>query len=132
MDDEFVLRRVPKSFVEPPLSNPPVSRDTFRPTEQDVEGLSVYRAEYHPDLVTILADIPDEAKRATYTIVRIAVADIRGLGLSVIPKDADLPGHAEIPELNRAARVSNRRWANEKQYELALRSVIVHSPPQPA
>jgi hypothetical protein len=75
-DDEFVLRRVPKQFVEPPLSNPPVVHNAFRPTDKDATGISVYRAIYHPDPKTILAGIPDEVKRATYTIVKLAVADI--------------------------------------------------------
>lgn len=131
-DDEFVLRRVPEQYAVPPLSNPPVGHNAFRPTEKDVTGISVYRAIYHPDPKTILAGIPDEVKRAKYTIVKLAVADIESLGLSVVPKEDEIAGHAEIPQLNRTAREDNKQWANEIQLELAKKSIIVHSPLQPA
>jgi hypothetical protein len=127
MMSEWILRRVPKIRVDLTLPTP-VHRDAFGPNDQDSTGLSVYLASAHPNPETILARIPPE-KRNSYYIVQIPISVLFDLGLSIITEEADIPGHAVIPELSRAKRLANRSWANEIQAKLAEHSMIVFSPP---
>jgi len=123
----YILRRVPAIR----LSGGVVHRDAFGPTAQDTTGVSVYHEEDYPtNPQAILADVP-EAKRETYYVVRVPVAGLAALGLTVTDEPASLPGHAVMPELSRLAREANRPWANEVQAKLAALAEVVYAPPLP-
>src|SRR5207253_2368721 len=98
-DDEFVYRRIPRSFYRVDLS-PPVQPLAFRPNPNDTTGLSVFRAALlRPE--DTLANV-DAARRNDFYVARLAVADLRALGLTVVPEPDPHgpPGHAIIPELS--------------------------------
>ena len=91
--------------------------------------MSVYLASAYPgNPAGILADIQPDEKQATYSVVRIPVAAVRALGLDVVAEPAELPGHAVIPQLTRAAREADKAWANHVQLLLAQAAELVHSP----
>ena len=92
--DEFVLRRVAPGHTKPGQTVS-VQRDAFMPWPRDLTGLSVYRERYIGP-AAIVAAIED-SKRPNTSIARIAVSDLIALGLSIVPEDDVLPGHAVIP-----------------------------------
>ena len=117
-DDAFVYRRIPRSFYQGSLQ-PPVQTLAFRPNPLDTTELSVFRAAFvRPEetLTTI-----DPAKRNDYYVVSLAVADLRALGLTVVPRPDPQgpPGHAEIPELSWAAYQADKNRLKVVQVELA-------------
>ena len=127
--DEFVYRRIHRSFYDPALSVP-IQYAAFRPNQNDTAGLSVFRARFvTPD--ETLSNVP-EAKRNDYVVVRIGVRDLIRLGLSVVPDpDPSGPaGHAIIPELRWDAYNADKRRLKEILSELATLAgrEIVHRP----
>jgi hypothetical protein len=111
----------------------PVQRDAFRPNPNDTTGLSVFRADFvqPPDTLANL----DPAKAKTYYVVRLAVRDLRQLGLTVVPEPVSggPPGHAVIPDLSWSAYQAQRSHCKSILVELArLASAdIVHRPGKP-
>ena len=131
--DEYVLRRIHKSHYDPTLPLP-VTKAAVRPTDADKTGLSVYLERlYRDDPTGILAQI-NEAKRGDYYIARVRVADLLALGLRVLSDEGPqhLPGHCNIPELNRPEYEANKsRWADaQKAFAQLLGENIIH-PPRP-
>src|SRR5438132_4710032 len=98
--DEFVLRRIHRNQVDagPP---PAVGFVGFRPTPEDIAGLSVYRENF----VSAAEVAASGRKPGEYYVTRLSVAGLQSLGLAVIADEqADgLTGHALIPELSLAA-----------------------------
>ena len=138
-DDEYVLRRVPATFCDESLTVP-VQRLAFRPAAGDTDGLSVYRERVIAPQ-QLLAVIPDEKKRAKYFVVRLAVRDIRGMGLTIVPTPDPghhRPGHASIREMNitdyHQNDGGNYKLCGDWQQELAKLASrdIIHRPPQKA
>lgn len=120
-DGEFVLRRVHQAFFNPALELP-VQPEAFRPTDGDADGLSVHRERFvsPADSLTVVA----EDKRSKYCVVRLPVAALRGLGLTIDPSPdiaTGIPGHAVIRELNcHACRTAEGKpWCKAVQRELA-------------
>ena len=106
---EFVLRRVPKGHYDATLPVP-VQKAAACPTPNDHKGLSVDLERYYSgDPRGILAQI-DPAKRDSFRISRVLVADLQSIGLSVVPDEGPehLPGHCAIPELRRAVYEANK------------------------
>jgi hypothetical protein len=101
-DDEWLLRCVFfKRFRTDEL--PIISPNTFEPRDKksrqpDTDGISLYRAACLADVSEILAPIAED-KRALTGIVRIPVALLQTLGLSVKIKPDVVRGHVVIPEL---------------------------------
>jgi len=127
--DEFILRRVLRRWYGP-SKDPPVDRLAFRPTPRDVDGLSVFRANFlKPEKL--------DCDRATgnpgsYYVAQLRASDILALGLTIIPAPNDeLPGHALIPELKTGLSGDAKNRAKEKQYRLAklASNGIVYEPP---
>lgn len=122
--EEYVLRRVSKT-ANPPRYDPslrmPISPFEFRPhKERDVDGLSFFReSKLSPTRLAHSAKKPAE----NYVVVKIKVADLLALGLSVKPNQAegDLPGHVLIPELGAAVLndPSTHKWMKEVNHEMA-------------
>jgi len=98
-DHEIVLRRLPgNANYYDPTSEPPVKWVAFKPNKLDSSGISVWRSKY----IT-----PDEILRShcwpgrTYYFVELRVADLRALGLDVIPTPEEGgPAHGSIPQLS--------------------------------
>lgn len=117
-DAEFVYRRIHRRFYD--ASVPTLFRsEAFRPNQKDDTGLSVFRAAFVQPVDT-LANI-DAAKRKDYYVARLAVQDLRRLGLTVVPEpDPNGPlGHAVIPELSCLAYHADKRRLKRVQFELA-------------
>jgi hypothetical protein len=108
----------------------PIQAVAFRPNQNDITGLSVFRAAFVQAADT-LANIEAD-KRDNYYVARIAVQDLQRLGLTVVPElDPDGPsGHAIIPELSWQAYQADKQRLKQVQVELAkLASAdIVHQP----
>src|SRR5437867_5195606 len=99
-DSEFVYRRIYRSYYQAGLPIALLHPAAFRPNQNDTSGISVFRAALVQAADT-LTNI-EASKRDQYYGARLAVADLRRLGLTVVP-DPDPngpPGHAVIPELN--------------------------------
>ena len=111
-DDEFILRLVLRAFYKP-YNTPPIEIQCFRPTDRDIDGLSVFREKYLQQPTDALGAIP-EAKRGLYGIARLSVRLLRSLGLSLRPNPIpQVPGHALIVELNRPAYEADRERAQK-------------------
>lgn len=97
--DEFVLRLIWRDFLK--LGNvPKISPRAFRPRPNETDGISVFREACvsRPEDILIVID---PQKRDKYGIVRIPVAGIQAMGLSLVSaKIETAPGHVVIPELN--------------------------------
>jgi hypothetical protein len=119
---EYVLRRVSKDPQRYDPSLPlPVSPFEFRPhKDRDTDGLSFYReSELSASKLASLANKPAD----NYVVVKLKVADLLALGLSVQPlqEEGDHPGHVVIPELTAAVSKdpSKRVWMTEINHKLA-------------
>jgi hypothetical protein len=128
-DDEFVFRRVHRTFFDPGRAIL-VRREAFRPTHNDTTGLSVFRAGIlRPE--DTLANV-DPVKRNDYFVVRLAVANLQALGLTVVadPDPNGPAGHALIPELSWPSYDADKARWKPVLLELAkLASArIVHQP----
>jgi hypothetical protein len=108
----------------------PVQPVAFRPTQNDTTGISVFRASLVQPADT-LANL-EAGKRNEYYVARLAVRDLRALGLTVVPDpQPDGPaGHAIIPELSCQAYQTDKRRLKQVQLELArlASAEIVHRP----
>ena len=105
--DEIVLRRIPniKDFIDIELAQP-IARVAVGPNRNDIDGLSVFRANF----VTPKQLADAGSNRNGYYIASIKVEELNMIGLTVIPdaKDDQLPGHALIPELKYSKRRSDK------------------------
>jgi hypothetical protein len=128
-DAEFVYRRIHRAFLDPKIQIL-VQFPAFRPNQNDTTGISVFRADFI-QAVDTLAEI-DAAKAKDYAVARLAVRDLRNLGLTVVPDP--IPGgphgHALIPELRLAAYQARKQHFKLVLIEMArLASAdIVHHP----
>jgi hypothetical protein len=84
-DGEFVFRRIHRTFFDPRVQIP-IQFPAFRPNPNDTTGLSVFRARFVQPADT-LASL-DPAKAKDYYVARLAVRDLRNLGLTVVPEPA--------------------------------------------
>ncbi len=77
----------------------PVHIEAFRPTNADVDGLSVFHAnEATPEQA--LAVVAPE-KRQAYFVATIKVIELNNIGLTIRSSPIDeAPGHYVIPEIN--------------------------------
>lgn len=120
-DDEYVYRRVLKEHVDERLPMP-VTVAGFRPTKDDEQGISVYRAEF------VTPEQVDQAGRrsGSYYIVKLRVGDIRARGMDVVPHTMKpLPGHALIPELRPGLSGADKR--RYKELRLSLTQLASHA-----
>ncbi len=102
-DGEVVYRRIHRLFIVPSVQIL-IQFPAFRPTANDSTGLSVFRSRFLLQPEDALANVaPDKIKH--YYVARLAVRDLRNLGLTVVPErnPGGPPGHAVIPELSWAA-----------------------------
>jgi len=96
--DEYVYRRVlnKQDIIDLSLRSP-LQRSAFRPTNNDVDGISVFREKFtSPEALISAGQSP-----LGYHVVRLPVKEILEAGLTIItdPQDNQLPGHALIPDI---------------------------------
>jgi hypothetical protein len=132
-DGEFIYRRIHRTFLDPraPI---PIQLPAFRPTANDATGLSFFRACFLAQPQDALATLaPDKAKN--YYVARLAVRDVRSLGLTVVPEPVpgEPRGHAVIPELSWASYQAQKQHWKPLLVELArlASAAIVHQPAAP-
>jgi hypothetical protein len=129
-DQEFILRRVHNSYYDANFPVP-VQRGAFRPNEQDLTGISVYRERFVRAPSDVLDAVKPE-KRGMYYVARLSVRALTSLGLTVVPDPdpQDIPGHCIIPELSWPKyQVDHDRLADIQQQLAKLGSQdIVHRP----
>lgn len=100
-DYEILFRRIPAAsgFFDP-LVDPNPSPMAFRPTTQDLTGLSLSRAKY---ATAEQAGRGREGKR--YYVAVLRAGELKRLGMNIVPRPLDDdPGHCEIAELTYANR----------------------------
>lgn len=101
--DEIVYRRIPFDYYPRPKQEPFPMIVAFRPTENDITGLSLSR-EKHKTIEKVAKGWP--GKR--YHVARMLVRDLNEIGLTVIADDLENnPSHAVIPELRREVYKAN-------------------------
>jgi hypothetical protein len=126
-ESEFVYRRIHPSFYDSSLPIA-VMREAFRPSRNDVTGLSVLRARFAQPEDTFANR--DPAKVAGFYVARLSVRALRNLRLTVVPEPhpGGPPGHAVIPELSWAAYQSQKEHLKPILLELAklANAEIVH------
>jgi hypothetical protein len=131
-DGEFVYRRIHQNAVDLQAQTA-IQIPSFRPNQNDVSGLSVFRAAFVQPAETLSRIDPNRAKE--YYVVRLSVRDLRNLGLTVIPDpDSAGPlGHALIPELSWKTYIADKlRWKPILVQLAKLASAaIVHCPEGP-
>lgn len=125
-ENESVIRLIWGEFLRPG-ERAPILSVSFRPRDDETDGISVYRLACLNDPTEArLAMAPE--KRNRYAIAVIPVAELIALGLSVVPsKSEQVPGHAVIPEMNIVAVKANRKYWKEIELKLvaiAMRNLI--------
>lgn len=120
-DSEILLRRIPPVDQDPDESLPPPSF-TFRPTDKDTDGLSLWRARYVP--VIDVAKSPRRPGRI-HRVAAIVAKELRerGMDLVVDPKDYK---HILISNLNPQNRENPRQ--REWRVAMATELAVVHKP----
>ena len=132
-ENESVIRLIWGEFLRPGERAPMLSV-SFRPRDDETDGISVYRLACLKDPTEArLAMAPE--KRDRYAIAVIPMAELTALGLSVLPSKNDLVrGHAVIPEMNIAALKANRRYWKDielKLVDIAMRNLLPPIEPPP-
>jgi len=122
--DEYVLRAIPNSYQYYQANlEIPVALAAFQANRtRDGTGLSVFRESCFLDSAQAPSIVAHALpKRGDYYVVRLAVADLKLLSLTVLPDPKqDQPlGHALIPELGYIQYEKNKPKAKEVQRELA-------------
>ena len=104
-DDEWLLRRVWRDRFRTD-SNPIIKPRAFEPRfdknarDIDTDGISLYRLACVNDPTDILSLVAED-KRGSIGIVRVSVAFLKSLGLTVLCRPRpEIPGHVVLPELN--------------------------------
>jgi hypothetical protein len=98
-DHEILFRRVSRnSGWYDPQSDRPVAWEAFRPREDDVNGLSVWRAKYRtPEEVAAAGARP----RSVYYVLVLRAGTLRGAGVTVVASpEVGAPGHASLTNLS--------------------------------
>ena len=125
--EEFILRRIHRNYYD--AKQPiPVLPAAFRPTHDDVAGLSVFREKH----ISAAAVASAGRSPGAYHVVRLSVQALNALGLTVAPDDepGSPPGHALIVELGLSAYRRDKARLKSVLMELARLSsqAVVHRP----
>jgi hypothetical protein len=138
--EEFLLRRVHRSFFTPDEPFALFTRGAFTPTREDTDGLSLQReqelaeAGMGPAAMSAAGRKPGE-----YFVVRLKAKVYLDLGLRTVPDQSkgDLPGHVVIPELSLDAYNGNKTAMKDVQEQLirlasAAEAIVLRPGPLPA
>jgi hypothetical protein len=112
-DDELLYRRIPAALnLYDPHAKPHLLPDAFRPNQNDVTGLSVYRAKFKS-----VEEAAQGREGKSYYVAVLRTGDLRARGIEVVPRPiAGDPGHAEIPGLT----YQNRKTDQALEWKLLL------------
>ena len=127
--DELILRAIPnvRDYYDPTRAMGPFTRSTFKPTQSDVDGISVYREAFVSPSELALS----MRKKGDYYVVAMPAKEFIDAGLTIVPSPSAGPkGHCTIPELSHGNERRNKRWAKEVGQLLARKaaSAIVFRP----
>lgn len=125
--NEWLLRRVPNSYIDNNLS-PPFTRVTFRPSNYDVDGISLFREMFISSRV-----LSSTGKSAPYVVARVRASDIFDMNLSIVPSPdmAQPPGHVSVPEISIGEMKRDKAKSKEYQHALTARSSVGYCPKLP-
>jgi hypothetical protein len=103
----------------------PVSEVAFRPTDEDFDGISLFR-----EMFLSPRDLSAIGRKPPYAVTRIRASDVIDIGVSldVTPDPKQPPGHVSVPELNTASRKEDRKRLLPYQVALAHRCSIAYDP----
>jgi hypothetical protein len=105
-DDEWLYRRIHKDRFRnnrTPFVSPSAFEPRTKGNAMDHDGISFYRADCLNHPADILAMITDPEKRPANGIVKVSVAEVKEMGLTVTSTpQADIRGHVSILELSAA------------------------------
>ena len=122
-DDEFVLRLIWQTYLTAGVSD-----SAFTPKNNEVGGISFYRASCLTDAVETLLVIAPE-KRSLYGIASLLVADLRHLGFTLVPhKNPVVAGHVMLKELTSESwKADKAKWRPvlKSLAELAQANIVV-------
>jgi len=112
-DDELLYRRIPAALnLYDPRREPHLRPDAFRPNQNDMTGLSVYRAKFKS-----VEEAAQGREGKSYYVAVLRTGDLRARGIEVVPRPiAGDPGHAEIPGLT----YQNRKTDEALEWKLLL------------
>jgi hypothetical protein len=123
-DDELLYRRIPVSkgwYTEDGLSP-----EAFDPREDEITGISVYRAKY-----TTIAEAAKGMSKKGYYVAVLRAGDLRQNAMEVAPRPSPGdPGHTELPDLTCHNRLTPE--AQERKLRLTELCRRVEGPFQPA
>jgi hypothetical protein len=115
--EELLLRRISRMFYPDPDHPKSPQWIAFRPTDKDLDGLSVGRRRL---VVSIeqFSYAPDHTKQ--HCVAQVGASQVFSLGLSVVPKPIQGDrSHAIIPEMNvrdykadKAKKLKIQEWAS--------------------
>lgn len=97
------------------------TRDAFKPTREDIDGISLQRETELAQAGMGAADMSQAGRRpGEYFVIRLKARDYLHQGLSIFPDQqiGDLPGHVIIPELSLTAYENNKKAMKDVQDEL--------------
>lgn len=121
--DEMLLRRVlnQPNVIDFNLKHP-LQRLAFRPTNNDIDGLSLFRKLFTtPEKIAMTGTNP-----SGYYIFEIAAQDIFSIGLTIVPdpQPGQPSGHALIPEINSLSRSDREAERISKKHQQALVDIV--------
>ena len=110
-DTELLYRRVSKVYYESGLSP-----EAFRPTDQDVDGISLSREKYHS-----LEEAARGRPGKTYYVAVFRAGDLREAGIEIAPDpQPDITGHVLLTNMDYENRKSKegleRKMAMKRRY----------------
>lgn len=112
LDSEYVLRRVHRDYYKPERPQP-ISKSAFKPSPQDFDGLSFFRASFCEAREIVKGQFDK------YYVVQMPVSVILTVGATLVakPDPAQPQGHCLLPEITTQNEKTPR--SRELQQKLA-------------
>ncbi|HEV3136351.1 MAG TPA: hypothetical protein VGZ26_00580 [Pirellulales bacterium] len=116
-DSEDIFRRIPKSMRWFNPDTKTVSPEAFNPRDEDVTGLSVYRAKYRT-----IEEAGQGQSRHGYYVAILNAGRLRAAGIEIRTDDLDDPGHAILSGLRADNRDSDEvlEWKEKLATQLVV------------
>lgn len=122
---EKLLRRIPSNpQYYDPQSALPIAPVAFRPTERDIDGISLFR-----EFFTSAREVSAAGRKPfTYYVARLIVADMLKLGLTIraAPDPEQPKGHVVIPEMSYSADRNRAKELAVKLARIAMNDIALH------
>jgi hypothetical protein len=101
-DDEIIFRRIPKSMPWYTPETNACSPEAFNPRDDDVAGISVFRAKHKT-----VEEAAQGLSKHGYYVAKLNAGMLRAAGIEIRVDDPDDPGHAILPDIRADTRDSN-------------------------